>query len=158
MCNGFQLNRSRSRDHFEYDPRLSQSQYRKVLSLAELGRLQRELGLPLFLKLFPAIPTDQGSEFMDVVGIEADEETGEVRTRVFFCDAYVSSQKGATESNHRLIRYVLPKRTSFEALTPRHVALIEATSPTTPGRSGTGPRHWRPSRPSTARGPSRRSD
>ncbi len=48
--------------------------------------LQEKLGMNLFQKLFPVILTDRGSEFTDPSAIECDASTGELRTRVFYCD------------------------------------------------------------------------
>lgn len=44
-------------------------------------------------------------------------ETGEIRTRLFYCNPYSSFEKGAIEKNHEYIRYILPKRSSFDELT-----------------------------------------
>ena len=60
--------------------------------------------------------TDRGAEFFDPLGIEFSHRTGEQRTKVFYCDAYVSNQKAQIESNHRLLRYIAPKGTNFDPL------------------------------------------
>ena len=78
--------------------------------------LEDTLGIALFKKIFPAILTDRGCEFFDPVGIEFSHKTGEERTKVFYCDAYVSNQKAQIESNHRLLRYIAPKGTNFDPL------------------------------------------
>ena len=78
--------------------------------------LEDQLGLELFKKIFPAILTDRGAEFFDPLGIEFSHRTGEQRTKVFYCDAYVSNQKAQIESNHRLLRYIAPKGTNFDPL------------------------------------------
>lgn len=79
--------------------------------------LRKSLGNELYKKLFPVILTDRGTEFCNPELIEADTETGEVLTRVFFCDSYSSFQKGAIEENHELIRYIIPKGVIFDDLT-----------------------------------------
>ena len=45
--------------------------------------------------------------------IEITPDTGEHRTKVFYCDPLASRQKGACEKNHEYIRYILPKGTSL---------------------------------------------
>ena len=40
-------------------------------------------------------------------------EAGTVRTKVFYCDPYVSNQKGRLEKNHEYIRYIIPKGRSM---------------------------------------------
>jgi len=47
--------------------------------------LQDRPGTELFRKLFPLILTDNGSEFSNPTAIECDTETGENRTKVFYC-------------------------------------------------------------------------
>ena len=79
--------------------------------------LRKLLGNELYKKMFPVILTDRGTEFCNPELIEADTETGEVLTRVFFCDSYSSFQKGAIEENHELIRYIIPKGIIFDDLT-----------------------------------------
>lgn len=79
--------------------------------------LRKLLGKELYKKFFPVILTDRGTEFCNPESIETDTETGEVLTRVFFCDSYSSFQKGAIEENHELIRYIIPKGIVFDDLT-----------------------------------------
>ena len=82
------------------------------------------LGNELYKKLFPVILTDRGTEFCDPEQIEVDTVTGELLTRVFFCDSYSSFQKGAIEENHELIRYIIPKGEIFDDLTQDKVNLM----------------------------------
>lgn len=86
--------------------------------------LQSQLGIANFQRLFPCIVTDRGNEFVDALGIELDPSTGEQRTRIFYCDAYQSNQKGAIESNHRLLRYIVPKGSNIDILEPHHATRI----------------------------------
>ena len=86
--------------------------------------LQEKLGTALFQKLFPVILTDRGSEFTDPSSIECDMSTGELRTRIFYCDPGRSDQKGSIEVTHEFIRRVLPKGTSFEFLSQNKVDLM----------------------------------
>ncbi len=46
-----------------------------------------------------------------------EPETGEIRSKVFYCHPYASREKGHYEKNHEYIRYILPKGTSFDFLT-----------------------------------------
>ena len=97
---------------------------RTAKSVANVFRsLRSVLGNKLFAALFTVILTDNGSEFSDPRAIECDEE-GELLSRVYYCDPRMSQQKGAIENNHILLRYILPKGTSFEDLTQVDVSLI----------------------------------
>lgn len=91
--------------------------------VAALNWLCNELGIEVFQKLFEVIITDRGLEFMPPEPLEVDE-WGEVKTKIFYCDAYCSWQKGALERNHEFIRYVLPKGTNFDFLTQEKVTLM----------------------------------
>lgn len=88
-----------------------------------LNWLCNELGIETFRKLFEVIVTDRGLEFMPPEPLEADE-WGEIKTKIFYCDAYCSWQKGTLERNHEFIRYVLPKGTNFDFLTQEKVTLM----------------------------------
>lgn len=79
-------------------------------------RLYWELRPDRFLKLFPVLLADNGSEFSDPLALEMDAENN-LRTRVFYCDPSAPYQKGAVENNHEFIRRILPKGTSFDNLT-----------------------------------------
>lgn len=73
------------------------------------------LGHELFIKLFPLLLGDNGSEFSNPKAIEYTKE-GIQRTRVFYCDPGASWQKAECENNHRLIRKILPKGKSMDHL------------------------------------------
>ena len=88
------------------------------------NNLQSTLGVDQFKKLFILILTDNGSEFSNPSEIEFDSNTGEQRTRLFYCHPSSPFEKGACEVNHELIRRVLPKGTSFDDLTRRDINLM----------------------------------
>lgn len=70
--------------------------------------LTSALGLETFRALFPAILTDNGSEFKRVRDLEQTWD-GVQRTQLFYCDPQASWQKPHIEKNHEFIRYVIPK-------------------------------------------------
>lgn len=88
------------------------------------NELKHMLGIDLYKKVFGTILTDRGSEFCDPLSIELDPATGEKIANVYFCNSYSSYQKGAIEENHTLIRYILPKGSSFNHLSQDDVNLI----------------------------------
>ena len=85
--------------------------------------LYDNLGPRVFRKTFRIILTDNGPEFKDPWSIEKAPD-GSRRTFVFYCDPYVSSQKGKLEKNHEFIRYILPKGRSMYFLTEEHARLL----------------------------------
>ena len=96
--------------------------------------LKKKIGLDLYKILFQTILTDNGIEFSLLDEIEIDEN-GELITKVFFCDPYKSSQKGACERNHEFIRYVLHKGRSFDNLKQKDVDLMFSHINSTPRKS-----------------------
>ena len=86
--------------------------------------LQNIIPLELYKKYFEVIITDNGSEFFDVEKLESNHQTGEMVSKVFYCDPGASYQKAMIEKNHEFIRYVLPKETSFEFLTQEKCNLL----------------------------------
>lgn len=64
-------------------------------------RLFLILGSERFMKLFPLLLGDNGSEFSNPLSIEYDGQ-GILRIRVFYCDPSAPQQKGAAENNHSI--------------------------------------------------------
>ena len=88
-----------------------------------IDRLTETLGIRLFRKYFPVILTDNGSEFKNPWNIEKTSD-GKHRTFVYYCDPYVSNQKGRLEKNHEYIRYVIPKGRSMFRYTQEDINLL----------------------------------
>lgn len=76
--------------------------------------LESKLGIKTFQHIFMVILTDNGSEFSNPQEIEFNMKTGELRTKLFYCEPGRPDQKGSCEVNHELIRKVLSKGTSFD--------------------------------------------
>jgi IS30 family transposase len=82
-------------------------------SVSEIfNMLKEKLGYEHFTELFPAILTDNGSEFSNPSAIETDED-GVVWTKIFYCDPNCPYQKPQIENNHTLIRKISPKGKSM---------------------------------------------
>jgi len=103
---------------------------RLQLALLLAGCTQAEVGAALdALSCLPGSPfapgrralvlTDNGGEFFDAEGIEADG-----RIRLYYCEPYSSWQKGAAERGHRLYRRIVPKGASFDGLDRAGCALM----------------------------------
>lgn len=80
--------------------------------ISAINSLTEVLGISTFRKYFPVILTDNGPEFKNPYDIERTQD-GRHRTYVFYCDPYISNQKGRLEKNHEYIRYVIPKGRSM---------------------------------------------
>lgn len=88
-----------------------------------LNGICRIVGIEEFRRVFGVILTDRGTEFSNPYAIEYDEN-GEIKTRVFYCDAYCSWQKGSIEKNHEFIRYIIPSGRNFDSLKQSDADLI----------------------------------
>lgn len=77
-----------------------------------------------FYALFPALLTDRGSEFSDANSFEKDALTGEILTRLFYCDPMQSSQKPQIEKTHSDLREILPKHLDLSFLTQKKLDLV----------------------------------
>lgn len=86
--------------------------------------LQNTLGIDKFKELFILILTDNGSEFSNPIEIEFYLDTGEMRTKIFYCHPSSPYEKGSCEVNHELLRRILPKGTSFDELNQDNINLI----------------------------------
>ena len=75
--------------------------------------IKKHLGSDLFKEIFQCILTDNGKENKDPVSIETDPDSGEVLTRVFYCEPRRSDQKGKCEKNHEHFREMIPKGKSM---------------------------------------------
>jgi len=91
--------------------------------ITAINNLTEAIGIRTFKKYFPVILTDNGSEFKNPWDIEKTE-SGTHRTYVFYCDPYVSNQKGRLEKNHEFIRYVIPKGRSMYKYTQDDINLM----------------------------------
>ncbi len=94
---------------------------RSVIDIFE--NLYLELGPDTFLKLFPVILTDNGSEFTNPKAIDFDRQGNRI-TRIFYCDPSAPYQKGAAENNHELIRRIVPKGQSFNSFQQKDISLM----------------------------------
>lgn len=79
--------------------------------------LKQELTEKRFEELIKVILTDNGKEFYGADEIEQNLNQTKKITNLFYCDPMKSNQKPHIEKNHEYIRYILPKKTSFDNLT-----------------------------------------
>ena len=80
-----------------------------------LDTLYKTIGALPFQREANVILTDRGSEFTLADAFERTS-SGELRTRVFYCDPMASGQKGSLENMHIELRYILPKGTDLREL------------------------------------------
>ena len=82
--------------------------------------IDAKIGGKAFRRIFSFILTDNDPCFSDFASIERGDD-GEVRTRVFYADAYVSNQKANVENMNGQLRLHFPKGSSVDKLTADRV-------------------------------------
>lgn len=104
--------------------------YFKISSICEeeddriLSSIKQFLGIDLFKETFEVILTDNGKEFKDPINLETDPLTGEILTKIFYCEPRRSDQKGACEKNHEHPREIVPKGISFNSYSSKDINYI----------------------------------
>ena len=82
----------------------------KVVNI--FNEIENKIGIEKFRDIFGVILTDRDPCFADFENIESNFN-GEFRTRVFYCDAYVSNQKGNVENLNKQLRKYFLKNNLF---------------------------------------------
>lgn len=91
-----------------------------------------------YSRLFSLLLTDRGAEFEICNLFEVNQETGEFRTNIFYCDPHTPSQKPHVENNHNYIRDILPNGIDVSNLTQDDLNLMFSHINSTPRQSLAG--------------------
>lgn len=79
-----------------------------------------------FHQIFKSFTMDNGSEFLDMQGIERScRNPGTRRTICYYAHPYSSWERGSNENQNKLIRRFVPKGSNIDKLTNRDVKRIE---------------------------------
>lgn len=92
---------------------------------SKIAYLKEKLGIKLYSKVFRIFLTDNGPEFFDPLNFEMDFNRGIKVSNLFYCRPYASYLKHGVELNHRFIRNVFPKGTSFKNLNDEIVKRLQ---------------------------------
>jgi len=76
--------------------------------VAELDKLEHRLGA-MFSRLFKSITVDNGVEFSDYKNMKRSLLHDGDRTKIYYCHAYSSYERGSNENANKLIRRHIPK-------------------------------------------------
>ena len=111
-------------------------QEKTSISMAsKLDYLEETLGYSVYTELFSLILTDRGPEFEVINLFEFNKGTGELRTNIFYCDAYTSSQKPHVENTHNYIRDIIPNEIDISNITQEDLNLMFSHINSTPRKS-----------------------
>lgn len=100
-----------------------------------LDKLQDKLSNEEYKNLFSLLLTDRGTEFGKPQQFEINMDTGEIRSKIFYCDPQQSCQKPHVENNHNFIREILPNGKSLTELTQDKLDLMFSHINSTPRES-----------------------
>ena len=100
-----------------------------------LDLIQDKLSDEEYQKIFSLLLTDRGTEFSKPIQFEVNIDTGEIRSKIFYCDAQMSSQKPHVENNHNFVREILPNGQSWTNLTQEKLNLVFSHINSTPRKS-----------------------
>ena len=89
-----------------------------------LNKFQDKLTDKEYKSLFSLLLTDRGTEFSKPQQFEINMNTGEIRSKIFYCDPQQSSQKPHVENNHNFIREILPNGQNWSYLTQEKIDLM----------------------------------
>ena len=89
-----------------------------------LNMIQTKISVEDYKKLFSLLLTDRGVEFEKPLKFEVNEETGQIRSKIFYCDPQQSSQQPHVENNHNFIRDILPNGQDWNHLTQDKLNLM----------------------------------
>lgn len=100
-----------------------------------LNNFQDKLSDKEYNRLFSLLLTDRGTEFAKPQQFEININTGEIRSKIFYCDPQQSSQKPHVENNHNFIREILPNGQNWSGLTQEKINLMFSHINSTPRES-----------------------
>ena len=89
-----------------------------------LDTLEKEYG-KRFMAVFQSITVDNGVEFSDCAGIERSRTGRGTRTKVYYCHAYSSWERGSNENANKLIRRHIPKGADLRQVKRATIKQIE---------------------------------
>ena len=90
-----------------------------------LNRLERRYGARAFRETFRSITCDNGSEFLDCEALEKSCINRGKRTEIYYAHPFSSFERGSNGNANRMIRRILPKKSSFDALTQKDISCPE---------------------------------
>ena len=90
-----------------------------------LNSIERTFGASSFKEHFKSITADNGSEFLEVDGLQISALSSNLRTSVFYAHPYSSWERGTNENTNRIIRRFIAKGRKIEAFNNNTIQTIE---------------------------------
>lgn len=90
-----------------------------------INSIERKMGVTAFRQKFKTITCDNGCEFLDAKGIATSFRSKQLRTSLYFCHPYCSSERGSNENANKLIRRWIPKGSDISQYSKEYVQKIQ---------------------------------
>jgi len=87
--------------------------------------IERSMGKEAFKATFKSITSDNGSEFLDFVALEASVFGNSIRSHIYYAHPYSSWERGSNENTNRMIRRFIPKGSDITKWTKAAIQKIE---------------------------------
>jgi len=87
--------------------------------------IERSMGKEAFKATFKSITSDNGSEFLDFVALEASVFGNSARSHIYYAHPYSSWERGSNENTNRMIRRFIPKGSDITKWTKIAIQKIE---------------------------------
>lgn len=91
----------------------------------ELNKIEKEYGKSKFKAVFKTITADNGVEFLDQKNMEKSSFKSGEKTKLYYCHAYCSWERGSNENANKLIRRWIPKGTNISGYSKKQIKKIE---------------------------------
>jgi len=91
-----------------------------------LDRLEKMYGPVQFRQMFKSITVDNGTEFAYTNELEKSCKSRKLRTQIYYCHPFCSSERGSNENCNRLIRYWYPKGSSFDKVSDKDIYHLQS--------------------------------
>ena len=93
--------------------------------VAELDKLERNLGSKNFRELFKTITCDNGCENLNFEEMERSVLTNIPRTHVYYAHPYSAWERGANECANNLIRRFIPKGSDISKFPKKFISYVQ---------------------------------
>ncbi len=93
--------------------------------LKALKSIEGGMGASAFRSIFKSITTDNGSEFLDVEGLERSAFSKKMRVKLYYAHPYSAWEKGSIENVNRMIRRFIAKGYDIGKITTSFLRYVE---------------------------------
>jgi IS30 family transposase len=90
-----------------------------------INGIERKFGAESFAETFKTVTADNGSEFLDMQGMEQSVFSQKKRYKMYYAHPYSSWERGSNENNNRIIRRFVKKGCDINTFTRNRIQAVE---------------------------------